>query len=151
MRYAQRRHSDAAELAMELLRHTRDPASRRNLNLMLADCALELNNLAIAQSALASVGGAMPLRDTLKLMELQVEYCARIGAWPQVIDQLPTKVELAELLATEPAQRVQALMALAALKQGRPDWAAWLRRRVELLGDITSLLNRRPALSDLFA
>jgi hypothetical protein len=150
MRFAQHRYQDAADLAIELLTFARSPQQRRSLNLMLAECALELDHLPTAQTALSAVAGEMPLRDTLKLMELQVEYCVKIAAWPQATEHLPLKAELSELLPAEPAQRVQALMALAAMKQGKGDWSTWLRRRAELLGDIDPLLRRRPVLQELF-
>jgi hypothetical protein len=45
---------------------------------------------------------------------------------------------------------VQALLALASHKLNRPDWAGWLKRRVELLMDPAPLVERRPILRELF-
>jgi hypothetical protein len=47
--------------------------------------------------------------------------------------------------------RTQALLALAAKKIGRDDWASWLTRRAELLADVQELCTRRPMLWELWA
>jgi hypothetical protein len=44
------------------------------------------------------------------------------------------------------AARTQAMLALAAKKSGREDWASWLTRRTELLADVQELCTRRPIL-----
>ncbi len=150
LRHAQRRFGDAAMIAAELLRQGRN-SSDRPLKLMLAECALELNDLQTAHSALSQIPPVLPVREMLKLMELQVEYCVRIGAWPAALDQLPMKVELAELLPAEPAARVQGLLALAAHREGRADWSSWLKRRAELLTDIPRLVQARPMLRELWS
>jgi thioredoxin-like negative regulator of GroEL len=152
LRHAQQRFAEAASITSELLRlQPRDAGMRRTLQLMLAECALETNDLYTAHAALSQIGPALPLRETLKLLELQVEYCVRISAWPQAMDQLPAKAEMAELMPAEPAARVQGLLALAALKAGRPDWSTWLRRRAELLTDVRRLIERRPMLRELWS
>jgi hypothetical protein len=46
--------------------------------------------------------------------------------------------------------RVQAMLALAAKRTGRTDWANWLRRRVELLVDVRELATQRPLLWELW-
>ncbi len=152
LRHAQRRFRDAALLATELLRYRKGAGTvDRPLRLMLAECALEMNDLQTAHAALAQIPPVLPVREMLKLMELQVEYCVRISAWPAALDQLPMKVELAELLPAEPAARVQGLLALAAHREGRSDWASWLKRRAELLTDIPRLLEARPMLRELWS
>jgi len=57
---------------------------------------------------------------------------------------------MAELMSGEAAAKAQALLALAAQKLGRTDWAIWLRRRVELLTDIKGLCVSRPLLAELW-
>jgi hypothetical protein len=151
LRHAQRRFPEAATLASELLKQGRlsDPLTR-TLRLMLAECSLEMNDLATAHQALSQIGQQLPVREMLKMLELQVDYCVRVNAWQAALDQLPMKIELAELLPTESAARVQALLALAAKKLGRDDWSAWLKRRVELLTDTRPLVDSREALREVW-
>lgn len=151
LRHAQGRFPEAATLSHELLRYRRtDSALTRTLRLMLAECALEMNDLPAAHAALQQVPAQLPLREMLKLMELQVDYCVRISAWSAALDQLGTKIEMSELLPAEVAARVQALLALAAFKLGRNDWSAWLKRRAELLCDVPKLIQARGALAELW-
>ncbi len=152
MRHGQRRFADAAMLASELLSsHRIDPSSTRPLRLMLAECALELNDLSATHAALSQIAPNMPVREMLKMLELQVDYCVRVNAWPAALDQLPMKIEMAELLPAETAARLQALLGLAALKMGRSDWAAWLKRRAELLTDVPKLIDSRSMLRELWS
>ena len=61
------------------------------------------------------------------------------------------KVQLAELMPTEAAARSQALLALAARKLGREDWAQWLgAARARLLTDAARLMDQRPVLRELW-
>jgi hypothetical protein len=46
--------------------------------------------------------------------------------------------------------RTQALLALAAQKTGRADWAAWLAGRAQLLVDVQSLIAERPMLEEVW-
>jgi tetratricopeptide (TPR) repeat protein len=151
LRHAQGRFPEAATLSRELLRYRRsDSVLTRTLRLMLAECALEMNDLPAAHAALQQIPPQLPMREMLKLMELQVDYCVRISAWQAALDQLGTKIELSELLPAEVAARVQALLALAALKLGRNDWSAWLKRRAELLTDVPKLVQTRGVLAELW-
>lgn len=152
LRHAQRRYAEAAALASELLRYgPSDEQLNRTLRLMLAECSLEMNDLATAHQALTQITGPqLPMREMLKMLELQVDYCVRVSAWQAALDQLPTKIELAELLPAEPAARVQALLAVAAKKIGRDDWSAWLKRRVELLTDPGRLVESRQVLREVW-
>ena len=67
-----------------------------------------------------------------------------------ILADAPAKVHLTELMPTPQAARSQALLALAALKTGRQDWAQWLAARAELLVDSKSLCESRPILRDLW-
>jgi hypothetical protein len=66
------------------------------------------------------------------------------------VQGIGTKVELAELMPAGKSAQTQALLALAAKRAGRADWANWLRRRVELLADVRALTQDRPILSELW-
>lgn len=151
LRHAQRRFPEAAAIASELLRSRRpDDQTNRTLRLMLAECSLEMNDLATAHRALTQIGPLLPVREMLKMLELQVDYCVRVSAWQAALDQLPMKIELAELLPADAAARVQALLAVAAKKLGRDDWSEWLKRRVELLTDAKRLVESREVLREVW-
>ena len=92
----------------------------------------------------------LSLGEALNLLLLESDYLARIGAWQQLFSQVQTKVQLAELMRSQHAGRIQGLLALAARKSGREDWAAWLRRRAELLVDVQQLAKERPMLWELW-
>jgi hypothetical protein len=151
LRFTQGRFRESAQMLARLLERARGDASTlRAMRLMLAEAALEYGDVQTAYAALtAAMTGELGVRERLKVMELQVEYCTRIAAWPQVVDGLASKIELAELLPAEPAARVQALMALAQSKLGRRDWTDWLLARVRLLIDVHPLVERRPVLREL--
>jgi len=151
IRHEQRRSQDAAALISELLRYRLTPAARTSLLLLRAQSALELNDLPAVHAALSSLPPPASLAESMKLMQLQTDYCVRVGAWSAALDNLPWKVELAELLPTDDAAWVQGLLALAAQRCNLPEWHAWLQRRAELLGDRTSLVQRQPMLGELFA
>ncbi len=150
LRHAQRRYREAGRLAAELLQQLpQTSAHRRTLQIMLADCALETNDLPTVHYALSQVPQNLPVRESLKLMELQINYYIRSGAYTMALDQLPMKVELAELLPAEPAAHLQAMLAYAAMKLNQPIWCDWLKRRVMLLTDPTRLVARTPILREL--
>jgi hypothetical protein len=62
-----------------------------------------------------------------------------------------SKIQLAELMPADAAAKAQALLALAAVKTGRLDWAEWLRRRCELLVDVNKLVVERPILKEVWS
>jgi hypothetical protein len=57
---------------------------------------------------------------------------------------------MAELMPPGQGVKVQAMLALAAKKTGRAEWAGWLTRRVELLADAGELAAERPLLWELW-
>ena len=91
------------------------------------------------------------LSEALNLLQVQLDYLSRIGAWEQVLHQAGKKAQLAELMPTGQAARVQAYLALAARKTGRSELESWLRKRVELLVDVQQLVMQRPVLRELWA
>jgi hypothetical protein len=135
---------------------------------MLAESSLELGDTRAAGEAIAGLySQRLSLVEGMKLLRVQLDYLARVGAWGQIIPPVPmtpgapgpadaawaalvTRVQLAELMPPPDAARTQAYLALAAMKVGRPDWSDWLRRRVELLADIDKLAAERPVLWELW-
>src|SRR5207244_1843885 len=117
----------------------------RSSRLMLADSSLELGDLQSAHAAINDLfGERLSLSEAMNLLGVQLDYESRIGAWEQMLSNARTKVQLAELMNSAPAARVQAFLALAARKLGRTELESWLAKRAELLSDIQELVTRRP-------
>ena len=137
LRHKQRRWQEAATLCRAVLsqRLGATEALGRSSRLMLAD---------------ALRGEQLGLAELMAMLQVELDHLSRLGAWERMLVGLPTKVQLAEIMSPAAAARVQALLALAAHKAGRPDWADWLRRRVELLADVGKLTAERPVLWELW-
>jgi len=153
-RHAQRQWQDSVLLCRALLaqRLGSFKGLSRSSRLILADSLLELGDLNGAQRAINDLfGDRLMLSEALNLLQVQLDYLSRIGAWEQVLHQVGKKAQLAELMPTGQAARVQAYLALAAKKTGRMELESWLRRRVELLVDVQQLLLQRPLLKQLWA
>ena len=85
----------------------------------------------------------------LSWLQLQLE--ARWGAHASMVQQLSAKVDMAELMPPAESALAQALLGLAAQRQGLSEWAAWLWRRVNLLTDFSLLQQAEPTLRGLSA
>jgi hypothetical protein len=144
-------HADARDLAATALNYRTPKPAADALRLIIAEASLELGDLSAAHLALSSILPPLAMRDSLKLLELQTDYCVRVGAWPHAAHDLPSKVDLAELLPADHSALVQAMLALAAKRIGWTQWSTWLARRAELLVDRATLIERRPILSELFS
>ena len=138
LRHAQRRYQEAAALCRELMgqRLAAVMGVGMQSRLILADALLEMGDLAGAHEALSGLyRHRLSLSEAMNLLQVELDYQSRVGAWVQIAANLPAKVQLAELLPAAAAARAQAVLALAAKKTGQPDWAGFLRRRAELLAD----------------
>lgn len=154
LRHAQRRWADAAELCNALLPQRLGSLKglARQSRLILADSLLELGDLNGSYRAIhALYTERLSLAEALSLLHVQLDYQSRVNAWEQMLDGLANKVQLAELMNTANGARSQALLALAAQRTGRAALSAWLRRRVELLVDVSELTSARPVLNELWA
>ena len=106
------------------------PARTKPSTLILLESLLELNDLPSAYGAIMLLySEQLSLDEVLSLLSLQLDYEAKISTWAKVFDGAPAKVQLAELMPSPKAARTQSLLALAAMKCNRPDWAQWLSRR----------------------
>jgi hypothetical protein len=153
LRHAQSRYQESAMLCRALLGQRLGPLDHlsKTSRLILADDLLELNDTSGAYEAIARLYGyRLTLGEALRLLWVEQDYLWRIGAWDRMFSGIATKLQLAELLPTQQSARTQALLALAAKKVNRMDWSAWLRRRVELLSDLQSLIGQRPVLRELW-
>src|SRR5262249_5488038 len=92
----------------------------------------------------------LSLGESLALTLVQLDYCARIGAWPAMFQSAARKLPLIELMGPAASAKSQALLALAAKKTGRSDWEGWLRHRAELLTNVNELVAHRPILAELW-
>jgi hypothetical protein len=154
LRHAQKRWDECAALCRVLLRQRLGPLQgiAKPSRLILADALLELGDLGAAYDALLGLyQQRLTLGEAMNLLVVQLDYSARIGAWQHMLAGIHSKVQLAELMPAANAARAQAYLALAARKLGRPDWADWLRRRVELLVDVQELTRQRPILWELWS
>jgi hypothetical protein len=153
LRHAQKRWADAAVLCRALLGRRLGPIKgvNKQCRLMLADAMLELGDAKGAHEALAGLyQERLTLGEAITLVAVQSDFHAGAGNWGELAAGIETKVQLAELMPSHLAARTQALLALAAKKTGRDDWASWLTRRAELLADVQELCTRRPILWELW-
>jgi len=153
LRHAQRRWADAAELCNALLRQRLGSlvGLARQSRLVLADALLEMGDVNGSYEAIAGLyQHRLTLAEALSLLHVQLDYQWRVNAWDQMLAGLKNKVEMAELMKTANGARSQAFLALAAKRSGREGLCAWLRRRVELLVDVSELTAARPVLKELW-
>lgn len=153
LRHAQRRWQESALLCRELLgqRLGSMVGLSKPSMLLLADDLLRLGDLRGAYESLGRLySQRLNLAEALTLQELQLEYLACIGAFEPMVQQMGTKVQMAELMPSPHAARTQAFLALAAMKTARQALAQWLKRRVELLADPAVLVTERPLLAELW-
>jgi hypothetical protein len=154
LRHAQRRWADAAVLCRALLgrRLGSIKGVSKQCRLMLADAMLEMGDANGAHEALAGLyQQRLTLGEAINLVAVQADFHGRSGNWAELMAGIDAKVQMAELMPSHQSARTQALLALAAKKTGRDDWASWLTRRAELLADVQELCARRPILWELWA
>ena len=148
--HASARHAEAAELAGFVLsrRERLLVGDRTGTRLLLVDSLLAEGRLADAHgAALPLYATKLPLADALRLLGLQLRLEARYGAWGSMCERIGAKVDMAELMPPAESAAAQALLGLAAARQGLDDWAGWLWRRVNLLADWSKLRDSEPALT----
>ena len=154
LRHAQRRWPDAAVLCRALLGRRLGPVKgvNKQCRLMLADAMMEMGDVPGAHEALAGLyQQRLSLSEAITLLAVQADFQARAGNWAELAAGIESKVQLAELMPAAQAARTQAMLALAARKTGRDEWASWLTRRAELLADVQELCTRRPILWELWS
>lgn len=153
LRHAQNRYQESALLCRALLgqRLGRMNALSKSSRLILADALLEMGDVRGAYDAFIRLHDErLSLGEAVQLLVTEMDYGSRVGAWNHMLASLMTKVQLAELMPTQSAATVQALLALAAKKADRQDVSDWLRRRAELLVDAEELIRQKPVLKELF-
>jgi hypothetical protein len=154
LRHAQSRYPETAVLCRALLgqRLGRLSGLSKSSRLILADALLEMGDLRGAYDAFMPLHQErLGLGEAVQLLGTEMDYASRVGAWPHMLEALMVKVQLAELMPTQSAAIVQALIALAAKKVGRMEVGDWLRKRAELLVDPEELVRQKPVLKELFS
>lgn len=153
IRLGQKRWADAATLSRGLLRHP--------LRAMPGLSAASYQILAEASIRLGDLGGAFVALQYLRRQKLSLDqsqgallletlYLARIGAWPSMMDGIKSKLRLAELMPADGAALTQGLLAVAAQRRGRDDWADYLRSRCDLLADMPRLAAEEVCLQTIW-
>jgi len=153
LRHAQRRWDEAAMLCRAVLEQ-QAPMARalaRPSRLLLADSLLQVGDLKGVYEALGRLyDQRLSLAEAMTLLQLQLDYSWRIGAYESMLAGLPAKVQLAELMPSASAARTQAFLALAAHRLGRADQAVWLGRRVKLLVDPDRFAGEMPGIVEVW-
>jgi hypothetical protein len=153
LRHAQSRYAESAALCRAVLGQ-RLGAMRglsRSSRLILADALLEMGDVRGAYDAFIHLHDErLGLGEAVQLLLIETDYNARIGAWEPMLSAIGTKIQLAELMPTDSAAAVQALLALAAKKVGKVELSNWLKRRAELLLEPEAMVRQRTMLKELF-
>jgi len=150
----QESYEDVIAICQELLRH---PMKRLrhiwvNTRLMLADSLLMLDRLAEAHRAIVDVYDVpLTLEAKLKLLPIQLRYELAAGHTELSIQALQEKLQLAELMDSESAALVHALLAEACRRQNMPTQQAFLTERAQLYHDLDPLTDRVPAIAPIAA
>jgi tetratricopeptide (TPR) repeat protein len=153
LRHAQQRWDEAVMLCRAVL--DQQVAMARALSkpsrLLLADSLLQVGDLSGAYEALSRLyQQRLSLAEAMTLLQLQLDYSWRVGAYDAMVSGLPAKVQLAELMPSASAARTQTYLALAAYRMGQPDVGAWLGRRVKLLVDPQAFAAEMPVAMELW-
>jgi len=137
LRARQGRDAEAAAICAALLDGGLVPAAsgqRGKLLLLFTEVALRQGDLPTSWRTLEALADRrMPLTDRLKRLELQTRYEAACGRWQQILELLPSKTQLAELMPAAAARAMHRQLQTAAERTGCRATADWLGRRAELL------------------
>ena len=150
--HQRQRFAESARLATFVLgrREKLFVGDRTNTRLMLVDALLGAGDTAAARAALAPLyRQKLVLRDALALLSLQLRVDAASGQFARIVTDLAATLETVELMPPAESARAQAILLLAAERQGLAEWAAFLRRRVSLLADWPELVRREPSLAQI--
>jgi len=138
LRHRQRRFAESAQIAGVLLAQPNLGLSgglRAKLLLLLGDASLHLRRLPTAWACLTELFDRdLDLTETMQLLEMQTRYEQACGYHGRMLEQLPGKVALAELMPAEACGSMHAMLAAAAKQRGHAATARWLADRTQLLG-----------------
>lgn len=153
LKLAQKRWGDALELSRAIMRYRfgKQQSLHRASLLVMAGAAVNAGAHDDAYAAMSALRRMdLTLDEQLSLLLAEISYCGRLGEWRAMMENVPAKLRLAELMPADLAAQVQAWLAIAAGRCGRADWAAYLAQRVALLVDVTRLKVDQPQFSELW-
>ncbi|MGA2497116.1 MAG: hypothetical protein ABSH20_05215 [Tepidisphaeraceae bacterium] len=154
LRHAQERWGECAMLCRELLQQRMGPLTplTRSTRLILASSLLEIGDVAGTYMPLTSLyAERLSLGEALELTSVQLDYLARLGQWSAMLSGLKQKLAMVELMSPARSAMSQAMLCLAAAKAGTPELMAWLKLRVEAIGEPGELIAKRPVLAEIWA
>lgn len=154
LRKAQDRHPETVLLCQALLEKRGKALGEmeKPVRLLLANSMLRQGNLHGCHEAIAGLyEHRLDLPQAMELLALELELQARSGAWGQMLNNAPSKIDLAEVMPPDRSAVVQAFLSLAARESGLSDLSHWLKKRVTLLSDPQKLTVEHPVLTALFA
>jgi len=143
--FARSAHKEVVAICYELLRHRLGRLRHVivNTRLMLADSLLTLDRVAEAYEAIVPVYElSLSLADRMKLLPVQLRYELTAGQSALVVRSLPEKVRVAELLDSQQAALVHAMLAEGCRQQSMSAESAFLLRRARLYADLEPLTQR---------
>lgn len=119
-----------------------------NTRLMMADSLLMLDEVAEAYEAIRPVCDVeLSLADRMKLLPIQLRYELAADYPDSALQNLPEKLQLAELLDAPRAALVHALLAEACRRTHKPEQEAYLARRARLYHDLEPIASRYPIIA----
>jgi hypothetical protein len=147
-------HEDVVTVCQELLRHRLGRLKHVwiNTRLMLTDSLLVLNRVSEAYDAIRPIYEApLTLADRMKLLPIQLRYELTANQAAASVQALPEKVRIAELLDSQQAALVHALLAEACRRRSMTAESNFLLRRARLYGDLEPLAQRYALLLPMVA
>jgi tetratricopeptide (TPR) repeat protein len=139
------RYEEVIAICSELLRHRLGLARGLafNARMMLADSLLLLDRVDEAYQAIRPVYDTpLSLADRMKLLPIQLRYELAAGHVASATQGLAEKVRVAELLDSQRAALVHALLAEACRRKAMPVQQAFLAERARLYHDLEPLAKR---------
>ena len=136
VRHQQQRFGEAAAICAYVLQYPLGPgqSARPHLLLMLAESAINSNDLPTAYHALAELYTTrLSLTEALQRLALQTQYEMQAGYPQAAVARVHQKVQLAELMPAPQCAMLHVILASAADRTQQRDLAAWLWRRSLLL------------------
>jgi hypothetical protein len=143
--FQRHQYDDVVQICRELLRHRlgRQGSLWMNTRLMLADTLLLLDRVGEAYESLRPIYNVpLPLSARMKLLPIQLRYELAADHAGSAVQDLSEKVQIAELLDSQFAALVHALLAEACRRQNMPAQSDFLKRRARLYHDLDSVVGR---------
>ncbi len=147
-------YQDAVAICRELLRQRL--AGVRGLlvstRLLLADALLMLDRVGEAYEAMLPVyGDSLSLSERMRLLPIQLRYELSAGHAAHAVQNLPERVQIAELLDPQGAALAHALLAEACRRQQMLPHSAFLAARARLYADLTPIAERYPVIKTVLS